>query len=83
MKKRTIKCSDEQGVQLLKDADGVEGTQRTGQQALMNFDLIQRDFDFPAFMVQHNQVQGRVARWVKQGGDQPMVLSVTGTLRLI
>ncbi len=55
----------EQGVQLLNDTDGFERTQWTGQQPLMHFELIQGDFDLPAFVVQHNQVYGGVGGGVK------------------
>src|SRR5215470_12579629 len=68
------KMSQESGIQLLNDADGLEGAQRAGQQTLVNLQLIQGDFDLPAFVIQHYQVKGWVGGWVKQGGDEPMVL---------
>ena len=63
------KMGQAQGIQLLDDADGLERTQGTRQEALVDFDFIQGDFDFPTFMIQHNQLQGRITGRVKQGGD--------------
>ncbi len=38
----------------------------------MHFDLIDTQFDFPAFMVTPDQIEGGIALGVQQGGDEAM-----------
>ncbi len=62
----------EQGVEFLQDADGALAGQGTLSNALMLFDLIDHQFDFPALVVEQTQVQSRIKQRVQQGGHQAM-----------
>src|SRR5678815_3210008 len=70
--------SNQQGIQHVNDADRLQRAERTRQQALMGIDLIQRDFNLPAFMVETYQVEGWIQVRVEQGGQQAMTLGMTG-----
>src|SRR5215831_15206327 len=50
------KMGKQGSIQLLNDPNWVQGTQRTRQQTLVNLEFIKGNFDFPAFVEQHNQV---------------------------
>ncbi len=73
----------EQGVEFLQDADGALAGQGTLSNALMLFDLIDHQFDFPALVVEQTQVQSRIKQRVQQGGHQAMdcMLQARGGLR--
>jgi hypothetical protein len=74
---------EQQGLQRLDDPDGLERAQGAGQQRLVDLNFIQGDFDFPAFRVQHTQLKGRQACWVKPGRYQARVLCMTRPGRVI
>jgi len=62
----------EQGIEFLQDAAGALAGQGTLSNALMLFDLIDHQFDFPAFVVEQAQVPSWIEPWVHQGGHQAM-----------
>src|SRR5258705_10928452 len=51
------KMGQQQGIQLLQDSFRFEGTQRPSREALVGVEFVDSNFNFPAFMIQTNQVQ--------------------------
>jgi hypothetical protein len=62
----------EQGVEFLQDRDGALAGQGPLGNALMVFELIDHQLDFPALVVEQAQVQSRIEQRVQQGRQQAM-----------
>ena len=62
----------EQGVEFLQDRDGARASQGPLGNALMVFELIDHQLDFPALVVEQAQLQSRIEHRVQQGRHQAM-----------
>src|SRR5437868_2459620 len=74
---------DEQTIQFLDYTLWLVRMQWGGQETLMGIQFVNGQLNLPAFMIETNQVEGRISDGVEQGGQQPMHDLVAGTLGVI
>ena len=74
------RMGQQETIELLGEQFRRRAAHRSGTEALMDFDLVQAQFDFPALMGEWDQFQGWSRFGVKQGGQQAMRLAGFGRL---
>ena len=64
-----------QPVEFLHDSLGRLGTQHLALRPFMGFDLVDHQFDFPAFMIERDERQRRGQPGIEQSGHQTIDLA--------